>query len=211
MVGTLVKTFYQYDYHFSIGSNCRVSNALRKLNLRKTSTPFDWGFFTPDSFYRCYIDKFNNLINFTSSMLQPSYSWAKHFLPTYRIQFAHGASDQVEKVRERSQRLYNILSDTGNKVLLIYNHMLPFLIRDSHHRSYINFLHREEKYRNSLNIQNLSKLQEILPSNVDVLIVHHSPVNIYNNLMYLKTRSTIENETIDWDEYAIMEQFLKWK
>ena len=188
-----------YNYHFSIGCNCRGANSLRALKLRKFSTIFDWGFFTPKSFYLAYIDNFQELINFSHNKLSQF-----DFKP-YMFRFAHGSHKNEDTVRRRAIRLKDTIENGNNKILFIYNHLPIHLMQDRVHKKWSNRLLKEEG-EDIFDLKYLQLLKDVLPDNVDLLLFHYEELNMKFKNVYCQFINYEECEVkhIDWEQQLII-------
>jgi len=203
-----------YNYHFSIGSNCRVATSLIELNLRKFSTNFDWGFFTPKSFYLAYIDNFQELINFSHNKLSQSENTYQHIIDNwiskynfkpYMFRFAHRSHKNEDTVRRRAIRLKDTIENGNNKILFIYNHIPIHLMSDRAHKKWSNKLLKEEG-EDIFDLKYLQLLKDVLPDNVDLLLLHYEELNMKFKNVYCQFINYEESEVKhkDWDQQLII-------
>lgn len=198
-----------YNYYFSIGSNCRAANALRKLNMRKFSTTFDWGFSTPKSFYLAYLDNFQELTKFSLNKLTGGCSYG--LLRPYHFNFMHDTQSDEATVIRRATRLKDTIENCNNKILLVYNHLPLHLMQDLFHSAFARTLIKQEG-EDIFDLKYLELLKDELPDTVDVLVFHHEELNLkYQNVYYQLTAGyggcqKRFGDKPDWDEHLIVEQ-----
>lgn len=124
----------KYDLCISIGSNCDVAFALKKLNLRKESFPFDW-LLISYQYGLAYVSQlietnFNDFLypleydenNKVYPVKYPKLKFYHHDLIAnlvYKNEDYNNISDLTETFKKRAQRFMNVLTSNIN-VLLIY-------------------------------------------------------------------------------------------
>ena len=165
--------------YIPIGNNCRATQVLKDLDIRKQSLPFDWGYGTPRIMYEAYKDDFNQLINCNQDDFEyfvcPVH---KSYFPVYRYQFMHRVHVDLNVLHRRATRMREILH-SGDKMLLVYNNnitpVLPL------HKEFI-----EKTPSEWMDLKYLHKLKLLLPDNIDILCINYGPSQQkeFDNIIY---------------------------
>lgn len=174
--------------YIPIGNNCRATQVLRDLRIRKQSLPFDWGYGTPRTMYEAYKDDFNQLINCNQDDFEyfvcPVH---KSYFPMYRYQFMHRVHVDLNKLRLRATRMREILH-SGDKMLLVYSNNITEKVT----------LHKEFKEKTPsdwMDLKYLHKLKLLLPDNIDILCINYGPPEQkeFDNIIYKYANNLINN------------------
>lgn len=162
-----------------MGANCRATNVLDDLGVRKFSLPFDWCYSSPRSIYEAYIDDFKQLINCKRSDLElfAMHNGHENFFPKYGFQIMHRLHFNLRMIHRRARRMRKVFH-SNDKILLIYNNVTPveFL--------HINYIKKMPS--DWMNLKYLHKLKIILPDNIDVLVINYGAPQLkeFSNIEY---------------------------
>jgi hypothetical protein len=120
---------YQFDKIISLGISCCGALALRNLNLKQETYPFDWIILTPDIILDCIK---NDFIKFTDLNNPQKQYDMYHFNAWciddkrrnyYGVQFLHEVGDSddelVQKYTRRAERFLNVMKSDA-KVIFVY-------------------------------------------------------------------------------------------
>ena len=199
----------KYDYIIPIGSNCRITNALKKNGLRKHSFPVDWTLTTMKCINGLFENDFEDFFN-EESCKKASFTFLdKHthnyvLNEKYNLFMVHESSVNnmtVEKYKGRINRLLEILNNPQNNILFVRNN-LDGIILDGLHR---HLLDREKDYFD-FDAAHIEEFNSIIKRkydfNYDILVINHKDSLIFQSDNIYNITSSVNQEHILWDQDA---------
>jgi len=170
---------YKNMTFISIGSNCRVSEALSRLGLRTVAYPFDWTLASVKSIYEAILNDFGGVCDNIKQTEDNQYHCIK-----YDIHFPHVLNQEnIHKIEGRIIRMKKALVDG-----CILVRMIPT----------ITDIPLEIKYKLqhpvSEDIEYLKKLNQLLRTNFpksSIIVIHTQDIPNEEGIHYYKYTSDI--------------------